>query len=158
MGTYWNNSGRLQKEIRDLMAELVPASGKCATREGEMLSAAVKLHYEFHNNGGGNNVSGAMFYLASTLPDFKSEWREALQPFVAGKGRLATDEEREKICAACEEILDTAGEYVIGRRGIYLVTEVEWREFAVRETGFERDEWDVDLDEDEDDYPARGMR
>jgi hypothetical protein len=156
MGTYWNNDGRLQKEIDALTDALVPAQGKSATREGEMLSAAAKLQYEFYNNGGGNNVSGAMFYLAETLPDFKSEWRETLQPFVTGAGRLPSDLELDGIYSVCESIIDAVGDHVISQNGVYSSTNASWRDHAIRETGFEHEDWDLDLDED-DDVPAYSM-
>jgi len=46
-----------------LWKELVPASGKAKTPEGELLRMAGRCNYEICNNGGGNNRSEELNYL-----------------------------------------------------------------------------------------------
>ena len=49
--------------IENLFDELVPKEGKCESLAGEMVRAAVRLRYDFYNNGMGNNTSGALNFL-----------------------------------------------------------------------------------------------
>ena len=48
---YWNRSGLYQEQYNKLYDELIPASGKCDTREGEMLRASSRLYYRYFNGG-----------------------------------------------------------------------------------------------------------
>lgn len=48
---YWNRSGLYQEQYDKLHNELVPSTGKCSTREGEMLRALSRLYYRYFNDG-----------------------------------------------------------------------------------------------------------
>lgn len=67
----------IQDRIEVLFAELVPSMGKCDTVAGELVRAICKLRYEMYNNGFGNNVSGALCYIADEhvpgcIPEYKA--------------------------------------------------------------------------------------
>lgn len=49
--SYWNSNGKHQNEYERLYDALVPASGNCETREGEMLRASSRLYYRYYNDG-----------------------------------------------------------------------------------------------------------
>lgn len=49
--SYWNSNGKYQNEYERLYDALVPASGNCETREGEMLRASSRLYYRYFNDG-----------------------------------------------------------------------------------------------------------
>lgn len=134
MGTYWEGTGPHQEEYMRLHEALVPASGKSDTVEGEILCAASRLAHDYWNNGGGNNVSGAFYFLRQHLPHFKSEWTDALIPFVSGSGGIFCSNVQLQ---AVEEILDAAVQYVISRGGIYQENPRSWRDLNVEETGYE---------------------
>ena len=67
MNSYWDNNGTYQSDF-DRLCELMPLSGNCDTKAGEMIRAANRLAYDFYNNGMGNNTSGAINYLSDFLP------------------------------------------------------------------------------------------
>lgn len=139
MGTYWEGTGPHQREYDRYYEELVAESGMSSTVEGELLSAATRLCYDYWNNGGGNNVSGAFYYLRQNLPFFKQEWTEALIPFVSGSGGLYCS--NVQLCAV-EEILDTAVQFVTARDGELQSNERSFRDLDVKETGYEiSDAW-----------------
>ena len=48
---YWNRSGLYQEQYNKFYDELISASGKCDTREGEMLRASSRLYYRYFNDG-----------------------------------------------------------------------------------------------------------
>jgi hypothetical protein len=48
---YWDGSGRLSNEYKELFAKLVPGSGPAKTIEGEVLRAASKIYYRHYNDG-----------------------------------------------------------------------------------------------------------
>ena len=153
MGTYWEGTGRLQVQYEALMANLVPGEGDSETLEGEMLSAAGRLHYEFHNNGGGNNVSGALLFLNKYLPTFDASWYEGLAPYVTGTVRPVEDE-YEDVLATCDHVLDSAVSHVAGRDGIYVAATGSFRSMNVNQTGMEPPEPDDEMDNEVDDSPA----
>jgi hypothetical protein len=136
MGRYWDGDGRHQKELEALAFALVPEEGDCETLEGEMISAANRIHYEFFNNGGGNNVSGALAFLAKHLPDFRETWTEALAPFVTGQCE-PVDDECEAVLDATEQVLDAVVDHVIDRAGRYRPLPESFRSLDVRRTGAE---------------------
>ena len=61
-GSYWSHNGRFEDEANELAA-LVPASGSAETLRGEIMRAASKIYYDLHNNGFGNNWTGALDFL-----------------------------------------------------------------------------------------------
>ncbi|NTF18044.1 hypothetical protein G6L37_06475 [Agrobacterium rubi] len=138
MSTYWEGSGPHQEEYMRLREALVADEGMSATIEGELLCAAERLTYDQYNNGGGNNLSGAFYYLRQNLPFFKQEWTDALIPFVSGSGGLYCSNEQLR---AVEEILDTTVQYVMSREGRYQENYNTWRQMNVKETGYEISEW-----------------
>ena len=48
---YWDGSGRLSNEYKELFAKLVPGSGPAKTIEGEVLRAVSKIYYRHYNDG-----------------------------------------------------------------------------------------------------------
>jgi len=147
MGRYWDGQGLHQADYDRLTEELIPMSGSTGSIEAESLRAASKLGYEFYNNGGGNNVSGALLFLKQHFPGFKNEWWDALAPYVTGQFPSS----QEAIQATCEDIVDTVTVYVKSKNGVYTPTELDMLDFGVQETGLEapvvEDEDDVDEDE-----------
>jgi hypothetical protein len=138
MGTYWDNDGPHQYEYQRLFEELVAPSGMSSTIEGECLSAASRLAHDYWNNGGGNNVSGAFFYLRQHLPLFKKEWTEALIPFVCGSGGIFCS--NAQLCAV-EEILDTTVQFVISRDCDFRPNSRSFLDMNIMETGYEISEF-----------------
>ena len=61
--SYWNKTGKHQAWDTENFRKLVPAEGKCATHQGELLRASAKLYYDYYNNGMCNNTSGAVNFL-----------------------------------------------------------------------------------------------
>lgn len=53
-GSYWNNSGKFQKEYDEMYQELVPLRGPAPTVKGELIRAVSRLYYEAFNNGNMN--------------------------------------------------------------------------------------------------------
>lgn len=150
MGLYWNGEGPHQVECDALRGKLIPSEGSAETIEAECLSAADCLGYEFFNNGGGNNVSGALIYLRTHLPEFKDKWWDALAPFVTGSGGLYCSEEQ---LSACEEILDATVVYVMQCGDDLRPIKESWRDNNVTKTGEEISddtaEWMRDDEQDE---------
>lgn len=143
MGTYWERKGPRQEEYLRLRYALIGDDFSYDvpdTTEGWLLLAAERVAHEFYNNGGGNNVSGAFYYLRQHLPYFKVEWSEALIPFVTGSGGIFCSNEQ---LVAVEEILDTAVQYVISREGNYQHGARPFFDLDVKETGFEISQWDA---------------
>lgn len=138
MGTYWEGTGPHQREYDRYYEELVAESGMCSTVEGELLSAATRLCHDYWNNGGGNNVSGAFYYLRQNLPFFKQEWTEALIPFVSGSGGIFCSNVQLR---AVEEIVDAAVQFVTARDGELQKNYRSFRDLNVKETGYEISEW-----------------
>lgn len=134
MGTYWQSTGPHQQEYDRLFNELVSDSGMSATIEGEILSASTRLAWEFFNNGGGNNVSGAFYYLRQHLPFFRQEWTDALIPYVSGSGGYFCS--NAQLCSV-EEILDAAVQYVAARDGDHQDNHQSYWDLNRKETGFE---------------------
>lgn len=138
MGTYWEGTGPHQEKYTRLRERLVADSGMSDTISGECISAAERLAHDFWNNGGGNNVSGAFYYLRQNLPFFKQEWTEALIPFVSGSGGIFCSNQQLR---AVEEILDATVQYVISRDGDHFDNHRSFRDLNVKETGYEISDW-----------------
>ena len=49
--TYWNENGKHQATYAAQWDELVPATGKAGTMQGEVLRAASRLYYRWFNDG-----------------------------------------------------------------------------------------------------------
>lgn len=73
---YWGDTGKYSKEWDALSDKLVKPSGKSTTIAGEAIRAASRLCYECYNNGWGNNVSGAYFYLSSFFDKYNVDFDE----------------------------------------------------------------------------------
>jgi len=52
--SYWNGTGKYQKEYKRLHKKLVPLSGVADTLEGELLRTLGRVYNEVFNNGGCN--------------------------------------------------------------------------------------------------------
>lgn len=94
-----------EAKYEKLFAELVPASGKCETFEGELLRAISKIYYDYTNNGFGNNWSGAYNFLDQHFGLLRSE-RVALGPYA--RGRVCQDadyDENDPILRVLDELL-----------------------------------------------------
>jgi hypothetical protein len=109
-----------------------------STVEGELLCAASRIAHDYWNNGGGNNVSGAFYYLRQHLPFFKQEWTDALIPFVSGSGGIFCSNVQLR---AVEEIVDAVVQYVVARDGDLQKNYQSFRDLNRKETGFEISEW-----------------
>lgn len=145
MGRYWDHEGPHQEDYDRLQRELVQAFGETDTLEGECLRAAGKLEYEFYNNGGGNNVSGALLFLQKHFPDFRSEWWDVLAPYVTGEGGEAPEEVYE----CCEMIVDAVVVHVAAKNGRYSPNPEDMYDLTVKETGMEPEQNDEDGWEDD---------
>jgi hypothetical protein len=60
---FWDRTHPRNHAWESQWEALVPDSGRCGTMEGELMRAASRIHYDFYNNGFGNNWSGALNYL-----------------------------------------------------------------------------------------------
>lgn len=142
MGRYWDHKGPQQAAYDRLVGELVPGSGPAGTLQGELLRAAGNLGYEFYNNGGGNNVSGALVFLKEHHPGFEASWWDTLAPYVTGSaGRAGHD-----VLEACDQIVDATVTAVLAADGRYAESPCDMLSLRVKETGLEPE---ADFDEDE---------
>ena len=60
---FWDQTHELYSDYEKLYDELVPISGSCDTKAGELLRAASRINHDHYNNGSCNNVTGAWHYL-----------------------------------------------------------------------------------------------
>jgi hypothetical protein len=87
-----------------LWVELVPATGKCATVEGEMMRAIARIEHDYYNNGFGNNWSGAYNYLDKHL-GLRSGERKVLKKHARGKqARNATYDAYDVVAVTIENV------------------------------------------------------
>jgi len=63
-GRYWDNKGAYENEAKEL-AKLVPPSGPSKSLRGEIFRAAMKVYYDYYNNGFGNSWPEAAQFLMS---------------------------------------------------------------------------------------------
>ena len=63
----------------------VPPSGGCATLKGEIMRAAGRIHYDYYNNGFGNNWSGALNFLEAHLQAPAVPGRDELRRYCRGR-------------------------------------------------------------------------
>lgn len=73
---YWSDAGKYSKEWDALYDKLVKPSGKSTTIAGEAIRATSRLIHECYNNGWGNNVSGAYFYLRNFFDKYEVDFDE----------------------------------------------------------------------------------
>ena len=108
MNSYWNSNGNYQSDF-DRLCKLMPASGKCDTKAGEMIRAANRLCYDFYNNGMGNNTSGAINFLSEFLP-----WRlvEEVKPWTTGR-IYNGDFDGDILHRSIEELVDLTVQWIL---------------------------------------------
>lgn len=56
-------TAKFKDQYEQLWKDLVPKSGESTVLAGELIRAVGRLNYDFHNNGMGNNTSGAINFL-----------------------------------------------------------------------------------------------
>lgn len=56
---FWSGTHELSKRANELQSKHVPGSGPAKHLEGELQRASSKIHYDYYNNGFGNDWSGA---------------------------------------------------------------------------------------------------
>ena len=144
--TYWNNRGMFAKEYEQLNILLVPAMGKCATIEGELLRAASKIYYDYYNNGFGNNWSGAFNYLHNyhTVVEIKSELTD-IEDYRCGR-IPSTVAYNKLIVAALENIVNKVIAYILLKEGQHSTNNIDMLSLG------EPDDCDEEECTDYDDY------
>jgi len=143
-GSYWGETGKYQNEYETLYEELVPESGKSFTVEGEMMRAVSKIYYDLFNNGGCNNTSGAVNFLAqfeelkipAQIRMFSAS--AAICEYMSGY----TDDHY----VAADQMVDGVMSYIISKEGEYTENDKDMYDFS------DEDEYYEDEDEDEDDW------
>ena len=141
---YWNRSGLYQEQYNKFYDELIPASGKCDTREGEMLRAFSRLYCRYFNDGdmvvevmqeymkdsSALNAFGFLYHQAET----KERMKELLKCYDEG-------EYQSKL----EEIANIVIKFVIDKNGNYSPNSEDMFDDCFVEN------LPVDFDEDDDD-------
>ena len=61
--SFWANNHPLSPLAQELSDAMIPASGPTRFVESEVLRAVMRLHYDYFNNGFGNNMSQAVAYI-----------------------------------------------------------------------------------------------
>lgn len=104
--------------LQKLAKKLVPANGKCATREGELLRALLKLRYRWYNDGdvffvgyGCQTCGPAATYLRQSLPTIARPLLDRATTIKGFNDRLRG--RGEKSDAAYEAFLDALTEKVV---------------------------------------------
>lgn len=131
-------------EFLRLRDELVPDSGPAGTLNGELIRAAIRLEYDFYNNGMLNNTSGAVKFLMNYLPS-TPDLTSALS-FVAGfcnTGRYCPAQDDNELSGAIYTIMEATADFVNGRDNVPCDVDM----FDLQEP--EPPMWDDDEDEDE---------
>lgn len=108
--TYWNDSGKFQKEFDELV-KLMPMMGASEVKAGELIRAANRLAYDFYNNGMGNNTSGALNFLkyhGAIDPDVY----ETIHPWTTGRVYHG-DYNGDYLQVAIEKMIDMTVEMII---------------------------------------------
>ena len=115
---YWNRSGLYQEQYNKFYNELIPSSGKCNTREGEMLLASSWLYNRYFKDGdmivevmpeymkgcSALNAFGFLYHQAET----KERMKELLKCY-------DEDEYQSKL----EEIANIVIKFIIDKNGNY---------------------------------------
>ena len=116
--SYWNSNGKHQNEYERLYDALVPASGNCETREGEMLRASSRLYYRYYNDGDmvielmPEYMKDCSALNAAAFLYHQAETRERIKELLKSK------DENEYI-AKLEEIADIVIQFVSNRNDKY---------------------------------------
>jgi len=61
--SFWGNDHELSPLAEQLSELYIPMSGATPFVESEVLRAAIKIHYDYYNNGFGNNMSQSVRYI-----------------------------------------------------------------------------------------------
>jgi hypothetical protein len=137
VSTYWDHNGKFQTLQDQLFQQLVPASGKCNTVEGELLRAASKIYYDYYNNGFGNNWSGAWNFLDSFTGNIPiASELEVLYPYRCGKTG-----EGPELDSALESLVDKVILYISEKNGNYTENTADMYDLSEKDN-FESDEED----------------
>ena len=116
--SYWNSNGKYQNEYERLYDDIVPASGSCETREGEMLRASSRLYYRYYNDGDmvlelmPEYMKDCSALNATAFLYHQVETRERIKELLKSK------DENEYI-VKLEEIADIVIQFVSSRNGKY---------------------------------------
>jgi hypothetical protein len=151
-GKYYD-SDRQPREYRVFWDQLIPASGKAETVEGEMLRAVSKIQHDFYNNGFGNNWSGALAYLQQYLPSFgvnipHTLWN-TISPYATGRTHPNNQKIENNIGLALDQITDGVMAAIRNSDGNYHPNQADMYDMS-SPTQWSDDE--DDYDEDDDDY------
>ena len=162
-GKYYD-SDRQPREYQVFWDQLVPASGKAETVEGEMLRAVSKIQHDFYNNGFGNNWSGALAYLQQYLPSFgvnipHTLWN-TISPYATGKTHPNNQKIENNIGLALDQITDGVmaairsanGNYHPNQADMYdMSSPTQWSDDEEEEDIYDYDDYDDDEELDETD-------
>lgn len=111
-GTYYDNTGKHQKELDRLTEQLIPAWGQCETLGGELIRCVQRLGYDFYNNGFCNNTSGAInFIYQKGAIDIHTY--EVVYPFTCGQEVYEGRYNGDAIHLAVEAIINQTVEYIL---------------------------------------------
>lgn len=102
-GRYWDNNGAYENEAKEL-AKLVPLSGPSKTLKGEIFRAAMKIYYDYYNNGFGNSWPEAASFLMGHVK-LSSNVRQMLFDHALGNMGSGLD-------ATIEEMMSTTIEQI----------------------------------------------
>jgi len=102
-GRYWDNKGAYENEAKEL-GKLVPSSGPSKSLRGEIFRAAMKVYYDYYNNGFGNSWPEAAQFLMSHV-DLSSNVTQMLLDHAMGN--LGNG-----VSGAVEEMMNTTIEQI----------------------------------------------
>jgi len=103
---FWYDNHPMSKEAERLSKMLIPPVGKCDTVEGEYLRAAMRINYDFGNNGFGcNNWSGALNLLQDLPYGPVRGAVEVLRPYSTGGPYCGDD---DKTWTAITDLMECA--------------------------------------------------
>jgi hypothetical protein len=108
---YWNCEGKYQEQIDEMVDFYVPSSGKCGVIGGELLRAAIRLHYDGYNNGWCNNTSGAWHFLNKFGNDSIRESIKCLEG-CTNTGDYYFFDEGDEVDLALDNLFDVLYEYL----------------------------------------------
>ena len=142
-GTYWNNTGMYEKQAAELQ-KLVPNSGPSKTVKGEIFRAAMKIYYDYYNNGFGNVWPEVATFLRTNV-SLPEDVVEMLLMHAMGNVGDGLD-------ATVEEMMNTVIEQIYEMPDKPNTTDMwdtPYTENAFEPEQDERDDWDDEDDEDE---------
>ena len=137
----------LEKRSNLLWNALVPTSGMCPTREGEMLRAMTKISYRMYNDGdhfdrnyGITTAGPAHAYLVSSDTPIRNKLKEVFK-----RAEGTSDDEYTKVLEEAQEIVV---QYIESLKGRYTENKTDMYEYdALFEA--EDNNWYDDEEEDE---------